>query len=131
MTSAARKTAVSIPGGATAEPLTDPLPGTTEQLEQLQALGGGEGGPQSGTEIKGTPGDVAELQAQLQALLAENAELKKRGTKKTDASDVVGASAVSHRHLRQDQVDPKKLTSPVLCADGWVVPDDSDKKAAK
>jgi hypothetical protein len=118
-----RKLNVQTPGGAAADSTVNPT------IEDLEALGGNQGGPQSGTELDGVPKDVAELQAQLQALKAENAKLKQAKTVKTDDSDVRGASATSHKHLRADQIDAKKLVSPVLSADGWVVPDDSDKKA--
>lgn len=119
-----RTTKVQVPGDPA--PSDTQTPGDSDQAQgQAQGLDGA-----------GAPTDAAAVAAQdeLKLALQRNQELEaelavlRAGQGKT-TSTTKGGAPVDYRKMRSEDVDPTKITAPVLCADGWVVPNVPEKKA--
>ena len=96
---------VQVPGAPTDD--QKPESQTTEVQDDLSA---------QGTVAAGD--DVEALKAQVAALQAENAALKTKPAKDEAFANPSGKYADVH----SSKVDKTKITAPVLCKDGWLVP---------
>ena len=126
-----RTTKVQIPG--------DSAPSDTQTPSDAgQAQGQPQDQNQGDPYTAGAPGDktAAEVAAQDELKLAQqrNQELEAelavlRAGQGKPTSTAKGGAPVDYRKMRSEDVDPTKITAPVLCADGWVVPNVPEKKA--
>lgn len=118
-----RTTKVQVPG--------DPAPSDTQtpsDIDQAQGQTQGNDGASAPAAAAVAAQDELKLAMQRNQELEAEIAVLRAGQGKT-TSTTKGGAPVDYRKMRSEDVDPTKITAPVLCADGWVVPHAPEKKA--
>lgn len=129
-----REVSIQVPGdaapvveqgqGAEAQPVRRTRP---QEAEQGQAGAGND----QGTAAPGIPDDVmAQARAQARAELQQEMQvaIQAAGTVLEEADPLPVATRRSYAKMRAADIDPAKLTAPVMTLDGWLCPPAPEKK---
>jgi len=150
----ARNLTVQTPGEAP-KPTNTEDQGKPESAVQTGAAGSQNADLTTDANQQAAGGvDLAAMQARLAELEAKTADLEKKNADLTEAAEkkdkeaaerlqadekameengrmITRADRAKYLTMHSSEVDAKKLLAPVLCKDGWLAPDMSDRPARR